>query len=439
MQCTPFFSRVIAAAIFTALSFAACAQAASNEIVVMTSYPEEMVTQFTAGFEKAHSNIHVKVLRRHSGEALSILRDPGQHEVDVYWAPAQRNFLTLAKEGAFRRLSLDMTGLPDRVGNFTISDPAGFYAAFEIAGYGFAVNPQSLQEMNLPEPKDWTDLADPQWKDKIVFPTPDRVGFAPLMIEILLQGYGWDKGWELLQQIGSNARLMDKGGNIADEVAGGRAVVGVSIDFFAQSAIANGAPIRFTYPGMTGYSPAQVAIMKRAPHQENARAFVAYLLSVEGQKFLFQSNLRRLPVRPAVYADKPAGYFDPFSIASNGPSFNDERALARQRLNNALFTLLIGSTQTELRLVLEKTNRAMQLANERHDAALKAKAYRARWLATTIPLSETQANTISERFTSDNEHDDVLAQWRVRIRKNREQAASLAQQVIDAAMHTEKQ
>ena len=36
-----------------------------------------------------------------------------------------------------------------------------------------------------------------------------------------------------------------------------------------------------------------------------------YLLSETGQKLLFHPDVRKLPVRAAVYADKPEGYFDP--------------------------------------------------------------------------------------------------------------------------------
>ncbi|MFJ7567722.1 ABC transporter substrate-binding protein [Herminiimonas sp. NPDC097707] len=447
MKRTPlFFARLLAASAFVLASLNGwAANAPATKLVVMTSYPEEVVSRFEAAFEKAHPGIRIEILWRHSRDALAYLRSPGQRNVDVYWTPAQRNFQILAKEGAFRKLDLDMTGLPTKIGGFPISDPSGFYVASEVAGYGFAISPQRLKEKGLSQPRQWTDLTDPVWKDEIVFPVPSKVGFAPLLVDIILQGYGWDKGWAILQAIGSNAQLLKAGGqNVSEEVSSGRASVGVSIDFFVKSAIANDAPIQFIYPGITGYSPAHVAIMKNPPHLNNARTFAAFVLSAEGQKMLFHPDIRKLPVRPAVYADKPAHYFDPYAAASKMPFvFNTERALERQGLNNTLFDILITDEQMSLRNLLDKIKQAEQLANSTNDSALKAKAYQARVLATTMPISETQANLIAARFAAafeaeSTENVDVIAEWAARIRKNRSQAGRIAQQVIDVGITKEK-
>ncbi|MNR90716.1 Phosphoglycerate transport regulatory protein PgtC precursor [compost metagenome] len=431
--------KLFAAAIFGFTSvLALAADKPAGKVVVMTSYPEEVVARFEAAFEKAHPGTRVEILWRRSGDALSYLRKPNQGDVDVYWTPAQRNFQTLAKEGAFRQPELDMTGLPAKVGGFPISDPAGYYLATEIAGYGFALNPQRLQDKKLAPPKQWTDLTGAAWKDEIVFPVPGKVGFAPLLIDIILQGYGWDKGWALLQAIGSNAQLLGEGGpNISDEVRSGRVSVGVSIDFFIKSAIANGAPIQFTYPGITGYSPAHVGIMKGAPNLAAARAFVRFVLSDEGQKILFHQDIRKLPVRPAVYASKPDGYYDPFVAAQAMPFvFDTERALARQGLNNTLFDVLISNEHARLR---QANDKVMQAEAAAHTPVLKAKAAQARSLLDSMPLTEAEANALAPQFvfafdeTSDARRNDAITTlWTTRIRDNRTRAEQLAQEVLNA-------
>jgi phosphoglycerate transport regulatory protein PgtC len=432
--------KLFAAAIFGFASvIALAADKPVSKVVVMTSYPEEVVSRFEAAFEKAHPGTRVEILWRRSGDALSYLRKPNQGNVDVYWTPAQRNFQILAQEGAFRRPELDMTGLPAKVGGFPISDPAGFYLASEIAAYGLAINPQRLQDKKLAAPKQWTDLTGPEWKDEIVFPVPGKVGFAPILIDIILQGYGWDKGWALLQAIGSNAHLLGQGGaNISDDVRNGKASVGVSIDFFIKSAIANGAPLQFVYPGITGYSPAHVGIMKGAANLTAARAFTAFVLSDEGQKILFHHDIRKLPVRPAVYANKPAGYYDPFEAAKAMPFvFDTKRALARQGLNNTLYDVLISNEHARLRQANDKVIQAEHAANT---AALKARAAEARSLLDTVPVSEAEANMLAPQFvfafdetTDAHRNDAITTQWTTRIRQNRERAEQLAQEVLNAS------
>jgi phosphoglycerate transport regulatory protein PgtC len=437
MRC--FFVRSLLATTLVCLLGHASAQDA-GKLLVVSSYPETMTALYKSAFEKSHPGVQVEILQRRSGEALQLLRQADQSKADVYWAAAQSNFIALAKDGAFRHLDMPLAGLPIGIGGFPVSDPAFYYAAFEVAGYGFAINPERLQKKGLSEPKDWTDLTDPAWQDEIIFPQPSKIGFAPMMIETILQSYGWERGWAILHAIGANAQLLgERGSNIADDIAKSQASVGVSIDFFINTAIAKGAPVRFVYPGVTGYSPGQVAILRQAPHAKEAEAFVNFLLSVEGQKLLFDPAIRRLPARPSVYAAKPEGYFDPFA---NKPGvafvFNPTHALARQNLDKALFDALITDTQLQLRDTLKTISQAEKLADASANPALKAKAQQARRLASAPPLNAVQASGMAERFADDADgkskrNAELIAQWKKQARQNRADAERLAEQVIAAA------
>ena len=89
----------------------------------------------------------------------------------------------LRRPGAQRRfpqkLDIDRTGLPGRIGRQNISDPEGFYEATEVAGYGLVVNPAYLQKAGLAEPREWEDLARPEYAGHITMPVPGKIGFAP--------------------------------------------------------------------------------------------------------------------------------------------------------------------------------------------------------------------------------------------------------------------
>jgi len=414
--------------------------AAGGKLVVMTSYPDSMVMLYKNAFEKTYPGMQVDFVRRRSAEALADLEKPGQQGVDVYWAAAQGNFLALARDGAFHHLDIPMAGLPTDVGGVPISDPAFYYAAFELAGYGFVINPARLHSKGLPEPKDWTDLTDPKWQDEIILPQPSKVGFAPMMIDVILQSYGWERGWCILHAIGANAQLLGEHGmHVADEIGKGQASVGLSIDFLARTAIAKGAPLRFAYPQVNGYSPAQVAIMRDAPHEQNAEAFVTFLLSPAGQKLLFDPAVSRLPVRPSVYAAAPAGYFDPFTAPVPIPfAFNVSRALEREKLDDALFDALITDTQLELRQTLDLVAKAERAAAASSDRALQDKAHKARVLACAMPFNEVQAAGVADGFSDDanaQRNADMIERWKKQAKENRSNAESLAEQVLAATRH----
>ncbi len=245
--------------VFICLLLASQLSAATEKVVVLSSYPQEVISQFEAAFEQKYPQYRLEILWRQSRDTMNYLHQP-HSPVDVYWTLAQRNFAVLAKEGTLRKLNIDLSGLPRKIGGFEISDPDGYYVAHETAGYGMAYHPAELQRLGLPVPTDWKSLADPAFDGHVVMPIPSKVGYAPMLVDTLLQGYGWERGWEMLTRVAANASLADAGATfISDDVGGGRFAVGMTMDFFAVSAIANGKPLRFTYPEKVGYSPAHIA------------------------------------------------------------------------------------------------------------------------------------------------------------------------------------
>src|SRR5487761_2495815 len=199
---------------------------ATEKVVVLSSYPQEVITPFEAAFEQAYPQYRLEILWRQSRDAMTYLHQP-HSAVDVYWTPAQRNFAVLAKEGAFRKLDIDLSGLPKKIGGFQISDPDGYYVASETAGYGMAYHPAELQRLKLPIPTDWKSLASPAFNGHVVMPVPSKVGYAPMLVDTLLQSYGWEQGWDVLKQIAANAILADTPSTfISDDVGSGREAVG---------------------------------------------------------------------------------------------------------------------------------------------------------------------------------------------------------------------
>ena len=152
-----------------------------------------MVSRFEAAFEKAYPQWRLRIVWHMPHDALPTLRQPAPEGVDVYWTPSPRNFAILKKEGLLRKLDVDRSGLPGRIGNTLIDDPDGYYSAIETAGYGFAVNPGYLKAHGLATPGDWIDLADQKYAGHIALPNPGTVGFAPVMADIPLQAYGWER------------------------------------------------------------------------------------------------------------------------------------------------------------------------------------------------------------------------------------------------------
>lgn len=334
--------------------------AAPRPVVVMTSYQNEVMDRFEAAFERAHPEYRLNILWRMPHDALPWLEKPGQGGVDVYWSASPRNFERLKTEGAWRKLGVDPAGLPDRIGKAMLADPDGYFRATEMAGYGFAVNTRELAALGRPVPTDWTDLTDPALAGRIALPIPARVGFAPVMVDIVLQAYGWERGWALWSEIAGLSFLIDRGSTfVSDDVSSGKAVVGLSIDFFVASAIANGAPIRFVYPAHGGINPGQIAITASAPNPDGAQAFADFVLSEAGQRLLTDPDIRKLPVRPSVYAGLPADYPRPFAAAQHGAyDYDESLGMGRLTLIGQVFEAMLIRRHDDLTGLWRRLHRA---------------------------------------------------------------------------------
>jgi len=194
----------------------------------------------------------------------------------------------------------------------------------------------------------------------VAFPLPTKIGFAGGLIDAILRDKSWSDGWSLLTRITLNARFIENGSTfITDEVAAGRAMVGITMDFFAASSIAKGAQLKYVYPPAVAYSPAHIAIFQNAPHLDAAKAFTKFTLSTEGQRLLFAPDIRKLPVEPTVYAYRPPGYFNPFAYPEHKAL--KLRDVTEQKMLNAYFEATLASHQALLKSLFLKLNRAKQL------------------------------------------------------------------------------
>jgi phosphoglycerate transport regulatory protein PgtC len=369
---------------------------AKEKLTVLTAYHEDVVSRYETAFEQANPDIDLAVIWKMPHDALPYLKQPKQSGVDVYWSASQHNFLALKQQGAWQKLGIDRSGLADSLGAMPLADKDGYFCVTEMAGYGFAVNPDYLKKHGLPQPKSWQDLADARYQGHLALPVPSRVGFAPMMIDSVLQQYGWEQGWAVLSGIVANARLVEAGATFVTDIVGsGERGIAPSIDFFTASAIANGAPLRFIHAQPTAYSPAHIAITAASEHGNAARRFAGFILSEAGQKLLFHPDIRKLPARASVYADKPPGYFDPFAESAAHPVVYDpNRALPRLALNNALFDLMFTGRQQNLWSRLRQYQQAAK-------AGQTEQLEKARQLLTAVPINAAQAETpaLQQTFT----------------------------------------
>ncbi|MBW1768107.1 MAG: extracellular solute-binding protein [Deltaproteobacteria bacterium] len=378
-----------------------------DKIVVVTSYPKDLTGPFKKAFEAKYPGTTVEVLQKKTSAAVKYIQETAQGNTsDLVWASAPDAFEVLKGDNLLKKYTPKAKGIPAEIGSYPINDPDGYYVGFAGSGYGIMWNKRYLKAKKIPVPKDWDDLKKPVYHDHVGMSAPSRSGTTHLTVETVLQGEGWDKGWATWKEIAGNLKMVtERSFGVPEGVNSGDFGVGIVIDFFGFSSKATGFPVDFVYPKVTTLVPANIAIVKNAPHPQAAATFIEYLLSMEGQELLLDPAIRRLPVNPATYAKAPKDFPNPFKDKSIGAAVKFDVGISKDRYNivNSLFDVMITYRRKDIAAATRAIQKAEATLAGKSNAKAKALIKEARALLTAMPISESEAvdTKFPGVFTSD--------------------------------------
>lgn len=322
--------------------------------------------------------------------------------VDVFWGGGIAPYMTLAKQGLLEPYKVPdeiLSKIPKDYGGMPMYDAEHLWYGSAMSGFGIIYNREVLRVMNMPEPKTWADLARPEFFTWVGSGDPRHSGSIHMMYEIILQAYGWDKGWDIIKRMGANIRNFPRGGGqTSKDVALGETAVGLSIDLYALTQIAQSRTdkLAFVLPeGQTIINSDPIAILKGAPHKELAQHLVDFVLSEEGQKILMlpagaeggpkEFTLNRMSVLPSLYqtlAGKLSTPSNPFEMKVT-MRYDPKLGSARRALVDDLIGALVIDSHSDLM----QAWRALIDAGIPDDAAKKFAA---------MPLTEAEALRLCE-------------------------------------------
>ncbi|HMJ64753.1 MAG TPA: extracellular solute-binding protein [Candidatus Binatia bacterium] len=352
---------------------------AAARVIVITPHVDAIRHEFANGFAAWHSEkfhepaeVEWRVLGGTSDALRFVLsefsRKPEGIGLDIFFGGGQEPFLVLAD----KKLTLAYTpppeildGIPQQVSGMDVYDRNHTWYGAALSSFGILQNTRIQRTLRLPAATRWQDLTDPRLYDWVGAGDPRNSGTMNVMFEAFLQYYGWDRGWEVLAQIGGNTRLFDRvSSTTAKDVTLGETAYAFAIDFygFSQVAVAGRSNMMFVLPqDFTAINPDGIAILKGAPNLITAQRFVNFVLSETGQKLWFlprghpegpkQYSVERMSVRPDLYK-RYKGIsniqFSPFDLKQN---FLYDARISRERREvvAALAGALLVDTHDDLR------------------------------------------------------------------------------------------
>ncbi len=310
------------------------------------------------------------------GGTLAVLRflrtqfakSPSGVGIDLVWGGGLDPYLQLKREGLLQRLPISadvMKALPKTAGGVPVYDPEGYWFGSALSGFGILFNKRLLNLLRVAQPRVWEDLSDPRLLGWVEFPDPRRSGSAHMMCEIILQAYGWERGWQVLTALFANSKRITSGSeDVVTDVGNGEVACAPSIDFYAWAKIAEVGKenLGFVYPGgLTVINPDGIACLKGAPHLPQARSFLEFVISEEGQRLWMlpmghpqgpkKFTLARMSVLPSLYrsyADQSVITVNPFQFRT-GLQYDGRKGEARIHILNSLLGALLITNHQDLR------------------------------------------------------------------------------------------
>ena len=343
--------------------------------------------------------------------------------------------------------------IPPAFGGDKLYSPKGEFYGVVLSTFGILYNTTRLKELKGAVPERWDDLGDKRFFNTLAVADPTKSGSANKCYEIMIQQCmakandpvkGWYDGMALLKKIFANARtISDSAGQVVRDVACGEAAAGTAIDTYGISEMlwsthVFGEPkcIYVTPKGGTAVSADPVQMLRGAPNPQAAKAFIAFLLSREGQLLHClkpgtpggpgKNGINRPPVRKDLYTPELQ---KKFFLPGYNPYASGADFVYRPQWTGRYYSLI----RVLLRTVVLEPHQELKAA---YAAIIKAggpdKVPRAMEKFNALPFSYNEASQARALLRVSPERSaaqvsGTLRQWSDQARANYKEARRLAE------------
>lgn len=268
----------------------------SDKLVIYTPNSDDLLNATIPLFEEMYG-IEVELIQGGAGELLARIDAEKESPYgDVIFGGGESIFTQ------YRDCLEDYVSPNDQYVNEKFRNVAGFCTNYVVEAPVIIYNTDLIGDIEI---NGYMDLLQPELKGMIAAADPSASSSALFQIENMLAamgGFESDEAWAYIEQLLVNIDGKVAGGSSAvwKSVADGEMVVGLTFEEAAFNLVRDGAPVAIVYPVEgTFFSPSPAAIIKNSPNPENARLFIDFLISKEGQEAIAAMGSSR-PVRDDV-------------------------------------------------------------------------------------------------------------------------------------------
>lgn len=268
---------------------------ASGNLVIYTARDQNVVDKIVAMFNEKYPNVKVNVLPMGAQEILERVRgEKANPQADFWWGGTQSAFMTAAKEDLLEayKPSFDANIKPEH------KDPNGLWYGEMLLPEVIMINSDAVSKEEAP--KDWDDLLDSKWKDKIIIRGVLASGTMRTIYSAMIQRKdSVEAGYEWLKKLDANTKeYAQDPTNLYLKLARQEGLISLwnLQDILIQKNQQN-QPFDYVYPksGAPILVDA-VGLVKNAKNLENAKLFYEFLFAPETRSVLAE-ELFQIPTR----------------------------------------------------------------------------------------------------------------------------------------------
>ncbi|MCG3863226.1 MULTISPECIES: ABC transporter substrate-binding protein [unclassified Photobacterium] len=391
----------------------------TQNLIILTTFSESALNPIVKQFKHQHPKSEIRVIARREESGLRLLQQDN-HDIDIIISSSPTFFQPLINSQKL----LPFSNAKIRKTRKQLSHNI---FSFGHTGFGLLWNKNYLSKNNLAIPSRLKDLIKPDYYRHISISSPYRSDTTHLMIENILQQYGWVEGWRLLYQIGGNLASVETSTfSLSEAISRGLIGIGPVVDSYARTYKKQFSFVDFSYQPQSPLLPHYVAMVKNTHHSQFARDFVNLLLSQECQtKATIDEQLAN-----SNGIDRDEFIKNTFSVESLDYNVIQQRS----GLVKHLFEQTISSQLPQLNQVWQLLH-SIESASSKLTKQQYTDFLHAKHLASTSPIGiDDLKNKIYHElplFRDNPQVDSYRQQWRGKMAAQLEQAIALSQKIIN--------
>ncbi len=313
--------RCMGAAMLTLLAMSGCGQ--KKPVVVVYTAVDQVYSDVIFREFEQETGIQVKTVydteaNKTTGLVNRILAEKDEPVCDVFWNNEFIQTIALKEEGVLASYFPEAASdIPE-----AYRDPDGYWTAFGGRARVMLVNTTLLTEDAYPDSV-YDLINDAYDGDDIALAYP-MFGTTRTQAAALYAELGPEEGRKFFQEVADRGvQIVDGNSVTKDMAAAGQVAIAYTDTDDAREAIEDGAPVVMVFPDQkegemgTLITPNTVAMIADAPHTEEAKQFIEYMVTQQMEERLMEMGFFDLSVRETSSAA------DGFSVKGMDISLNE--------------------------------------------------------------------------------------------------------------------